>query len=116
MTRIRFPHNSLPWQKEADVVIVGFGGAGAVSAITAHDAGANVLILEKMPRGKEGGNTLVSAGIVFSPVDVEAATEYFRALSCGGFLYQGAGNLGECLAFGRIAGKKAAGEKPYREL
>ncbi len=37
------------WDKEVDVVIVGYGGAGAVSAITAHDAGAKVLILEKLP-------------------------------------------------------------------
>ena len=80
MTRV---HDSISWQKEADVVIVGYGGAGAISAITAHDAGANVLILEKMPKGKEGGNTITSVGTVFAPVDVEAAIEYFRALSCG---------------------------------
>jgi 3-oxosteroid 1-dehydrogenase len=35
------------WDHEADVVIVGYGGAGAVTAITAHDLGAKVLILEK---------------------------------------------------------------------
>jgi len=28
------------WDFEADVVVVGYGGAGAVAAITAHDAGA----------------------------------------------------------------------------
>ena len=31
------------WDYEADVVIVGFGGAGAAAAITAHDEGATVL-------------------------------------------------------------------------
>ena len=36
------------WDMEADVVIVGFGGAGAATAMEAHDAGANVLILEKV--------------------------------------------------------------------
>ena len=30
------------WDKESDVVVVGYGGAGAVAAITAHDAGAKV--------------------------------------------------------------------------
>ena len=35
------------WTEEADVVVVGYGGAGAVTAIAAHDAGAEVLILEK---------------------------------------------------------------------
>ncbi len=37
------------WDYEADVVIVGYGGAGAAAAITAADAGAKVLILEKLP-------------------------------------------------------------------
>ena len=35
------------WDYEADVVVVGYGGAGAAAAIEAHDAGATVLILEK---------------------------------------------------------------------
>jgi len=35
------------WDFEAEVVIVGYGGAGAAAAIEAHDAGADVLILEK---------------------------------------------------------------------
>ncbi len=29
------------------------------------------------------------------------------------WLYQGSGNLGECIAFGRIAGENAAKEKPW---
>ncbi len=32
--------------------------------------------------------------------------------SIWGFLYQGGNNLGECLVFGRIAGRNAAAEKP----
>jgi len=35
------------WKEEAEVVVVGYGGAGAVTAIAAHDAGAKGLILEK---------------------------------------------------------------------
>jgi 3-oxosteroid 1-dehydrogenase len=38
------------WTHEADVVIVGYGGAGTVAAIAAHDAGARVIILEKQPK------------------------------------------------------------------
>ena len=49
------------WDAQADVVIVGFGGAGAACAITASDAGARVLILENAPEGEEGGNTRVAA-------------------------------------------------------
>ena len=36
------------WDHTADVVCIGYGGAGACAAIEAHDAGAKVLILEKM--------------------------------------------------------------------
>jgi succinate dehydrogenase/fumarate reductase flavoprotein subunit len=67
------------WDKEADVVVVGYGGAGASAAITAHDAGAKVLILEKMAVG--GGNTGVSGGSIFTPTDVEGAVLYFNALT-----------------------------------
>ncbi|MGA2466692.1 MAG: FAD-dependent oxidoreductase [Thermodesulfobacteriota bacterium] len=68
------------WDCEADVVVVGYGGAGAVTAITAHDLGAEVLILEKMREGEEGGNTRVSAGLWLSPSDAPAFLEYLRAL------------------------------------
>ena len=43
------------WDRDADVVVVGYGAAGAATAITARDAGAKVLILEKAPEGEEGG-------------------------------------------------------------
>ena len=39
-----------------DVVIVGSGGAGLAAAIQAHDEGAHVVIIEKMPT--IGGNTI----------------------------------------------------------
>jgi len=48
------------WDKEADVVVAGCGGAGATAAITAFDDGAGVLILEKAPEG--GGNTRIGSG------------------------------------------------------
>ena len=41
----------LKWDMETDVVILGYGGAGACAAIEAHDAGAKVLILEKLAQG-----------------------------------------------------------------
>ena len=66
------------WDLTADVVCIGYGGAGAAAAITAHDAGAKVLILEKMPDG--GGNTRVSAGGILCPGDVEQAYTYLTAL------------------------------------
>ena len=66
------------WDKEADVVCIGYGGAGAATAISAHDAGAKVLILEKMPHG--GGNTSVSAGGFLCPKNVPDALTYITAL------------------------------------
>jgi succinate dehydrogenase/fumarate reductase flavoprotein subunit len=65
----------------ADVVVVGFGAAGIAAAITAHDAGAKVVVLEKMERALAGGNTRVSGQVWFSPHNVELAKEYFRGLS-----------------------------------
>ena len=43
-----------------DVVVIGSGGAGLAGAITTADAGASVLVLEKMPI--IGGNTEIAAG------------------------------------------------------
>jgi fumarate reductase flavoprotein subunit len=44
----------------ADVVVIGTGGAGYSAAITAHDLGAKVVVLEKMPI--TGGNTQIASG------------------------------------------------------
>lgn len=34
------------WDEETEVLIIGFDGAGATAAITAHDSGARVRIVE----------------------------------------------------------------------
>jgi fumarate reductase flavoprotein subunit len=44
----------------ADVVVIGAGAAGFTAAITAHDAGAKVVIIEKQPI--TGGNSMLAAG------------------------------------------------------
>jgi fumarate reductase flavoprotein subunit len=43
-----------------DVVVIGGGGAGLGAAVSAHQNGATVIVLEKMPR--LGGNTILSGG------------------------------------------------------
>ncbi|MBP8297012.1 MAG: FAD-binding protein [Burkholderiales bacterium] len=69
------------WDDAADVAVVGYGAAGAVAAIEAHDAGAEVLLLEKMPH--PGGLSIVSAGGIRVAMDAERAFEYLQA-TCGG--------------------------------
>ena len=46
--------------EQADVVIIGSGGAGLSAAVTAHDLGKKVIVLEKM--AMVGGNTNRAAG------------------------------------------------------
>ncbi|MGN9165223.1 flavocytochrome c [Tissierellaceae bacterium HCP3S3_D8] len=65
-----------------DVVIVGAGGAGLAAAIEAKTAGADVIVLEKMPLA--GGNTLISGAEYAAPNNwiqkkegIEDSTELF---------------------------------------
>jgi succinate dehydrogenase/fumarate reductase flavoprotein subunit len=69
------------WDYETDVLIVGYGAAGANAAIAAHDAGARVMIIEKL--GFPGGNSGVCAGAMVIPETIEEAVRYYRALSFG---------------------------------
>ncbi len=64
-----------------DVIVVGFGYAGAVAAIAAHDAGAHVLLLEK--RDDPGGISVCSAGGIRCGDDPSAALAYLRATNGG---------------------------------
>jgi succinate dehydrogenase/fumarate reductase flavoprotein subunit len=70
------------WDLEADVVVVGFGAAGAATAVTAHELGAKVVILEKAPEGQEGGNTRVAGQGYLNTSSVGDAIAYLTAL-CG---------------------------------
>ena len=54
------------WDKATDVVVVGAGYAGLAAAIEAKDAGAQVILLEKMPT--IGGNSVIAGGI-YNAVD-----------------------------------------------
>jgi succinate dehydrogenase/fumarate reductase flavoprotein subunit len=72
--------STVSWDAEYDVIVVGFGGAGAVTAITAADAGAKVLILEKAPQGEEGGNTRYSAQAILTLGDRQKGLTYFKGL------------------------------------
>jgi succinate dehydrogenase/fumarate reductase flavoprotein subunit len=76
---------------DADVVVVGSGGAGLTAAILAHDHGARVAVIERSD--KIGGTTAVSGGAIWVPLNHhmpggadtrDEALAYCRALSAGG--------------------------------
>ncbi|WP_311531120.1 flavocytochrome c [uncultured Anaerococcus sp.] len=54
-------------EKDVDVVVVGGGGAGFAAAVSAKEAGANVVLLEKL--SAVGGNTLISGGEYAAPAN-----------------------------------------------
>jgi len=53
------------WDEEADVVVVGTGGAGFSAALFAHEEGSKVIMLEKGPAA--GGTTIRSGGVAYIP-------------------------------------------------
>lgn len=50
-------------EKTVDVVVIGAGAAGLSAAVEASKAGADTLVIEKMP--KVGGNTAISSGNIY---------------------------------------------------
>lgn len=75
------PKDSYATVPEADVIVVGAGSAGLAAAITAHDAGSSVVVVEKAPEEYAGGNSRVSGQLLFSPSDVAAARIHLQAMS-----------------------------------
>jgi len=84
--------NEQAWDKEVDVLVVGSGAGAMVSALTAHDRGGEVLLIEKSPQ--YGGSSAMSGGGLWIPnnplmegVGIEdspaAAMEYLRATTGG---------------------------------
>src|SRR5688572_30208249 len=76
------------WDIEADVVIIGYGSAGATVALTAADLGANVLILEKQRQrtearalGEHFSTSLMAGGVYLQPTVREDCVTYFKAMS-----------------------------------
>jgi len=51
------------WDGEADVVVVGFGGAGVCAALEANVQGAKVLVLDRF---HGGGATAISGGVFYA--------------------------------------------------
>lgn len=74
------------WDITTDIVVVGFGGAGATTAISAAQNGAQVVILEKNPENHHISNTRMSGGIFHCPFkdgDKKALQDYAQAMFSG---------------------------------
>ena len=75
--------DTIAWDGEYDVVVVGFGGAGSVASITAADVGASVLLTEKAPEGHEGGNTRYCGQVIVYGEDYETIRAHYEGLNAG---------------------------------
>lgn len=71
------------WDEVADVVVAGYGLAGACAAIEAVDThpGTDVLVLEKMPERFVGGNSRVSGQSLLISRDKQALKDYQRRMN-----------------------------------
>lgn len=85
--------NFYKWDRTADLVVAGFGGAVAVAALAGAELGATVLIGQPIP-------ALYGAGELGEAV---------------GMLYPAnGGNLSESVCFGRLAAQHALGRVSLR--
>ncbi|NCB25344.1 MAG: FAD-binding protein [Bacteroidia bacterium] len=76
--------DTIVWDAQYDVVVLGMGASGMSAAKTAADNGAKVVILEKCSEEDAGGNTKVCGQMfAWGHQDVEATKAYYTAL-CGG--------------------------------
>ena len=75
--------DTVAWDTEYDVVVIGWGGAGSVAAITAAENGARVLLTEKAPEGEAGGNTRVCEQYLCTPNSYEDGVDFYKAMAQG---------------------------------
>ncbi|MFH5810817.1 FAD-binding protein [Companilactobacillus sp. FL22-1] len=76
-----FADSNLKWNATYDVIVLGFGGAGASAARFAADNGAKVLITDSAPEGHEGGNTRYAGQVISSGDDLEDLRKYYEDLA-----------------------------------
>lgn len=69
------------FDEATDVVVIGFGFAGAVAALEASKAGSDVMLIEKAPHA--GGISICSQGAVCCTRDSTSAFEYLKATNAG---------------------------------
>ena len=69
------------FDEEFDVIVVGYGFAGALAALTAAEAGCRVLLAEKAKN--PGGISICSGGAMRSAHDPDQAFDYLKATNGG---------------------------------
>lgn len=74
-------NSKFQWDAVYDVIVLGFGGAGATAARFAADSGAKVLLVDSAPEGHEGGNTRYAGQIVGAGTDLEGLRTYHENLA-----------------------------------
>lgn len=71
------------WTDEADLIVVGYGGSGALATIAGLYEGASVIALEKSSE-RDGGSTAASGGHVHTCVGVDV-DEWYDTYAHGAF-------------------------------
>lgn len=69
------------WHGVFDVIVIGFGGAGATAARFAADQGSEVLLLDVAPAGHEGGNTRYCGQLIGGAKDAANFQRYYEHLA-----------------------------------
>lgn len=75
--------DTIRWDAEYDVAVLGMGFSGMVSALSAARAGAQVVLLEKAPEEKAGGNSKVCGQLFAYAEDFESSKAYYSAMAAG---------------------------------
>ena len=109
--------SSVEFDEVCDVVVAGYGFAGAVAAITAAEAGAEVILLEKSP--DPGGISICSQGAVCCARQPDEAFAYLKATNGGrvpdDVVRALADGMAECEAYVRDLARLADAEITVRE-
>src|SRR5438128_424710 len=79
--------DGLKWDEEADIVVVGFGGAGVSAALEARERGASVIAVDRFGGG---GATAYSGGVFYAGDTfiqhkagvIDSAVEMEKYLAC----------------------------------
>lgn len=69
------------WQDEYDVIVIGFGGAGATAARFATDKNCRVLLTDVAPAGHEGGNTRYCGQMIAGTKNRDSYKKYYSQMT-----------------------------------